>query len=131
MDSACRRLVRLLALSLLGVAPFAFTAPAPARRGRMVAVTSRAADGGRDYTEDLNQRTLVLGVIFLVANIYAFSPMVPPEARRLKVCVYDKEYEREFLSDPSRNTQGLAALQDEDCLPLGQVLQKWLPQPRS
>ena len=26
------------------------------------------------------RRTLVLGVIFLVANIYAFSPMVPPEA---------------------------------------------------
>ncbi|CAE7228053.1 unnamed protein product [Symbiodinium pilosum] len=74
-----------------------------------------AGDGGRDYTDDLNQplrRTLVLGAIFLAANIYAFSPIVSPEARRLKVCVYDKEYERQFIADPTRNTQGLTLLQD-------------------
>ncbi|CAJ1337269.1 unnamed protein product [Effrenium voratum] len=80
-----------------------------------------------DYTEDLNRRTLAVGVVFLLINIYAFSPWVSSEVRNLKVCVFDKEYEREFLADAKRNTQGLSSLQDPDCLPLLQVVQRWLP----
>ncbi|CAJ1415251.1 unnamed protein product [Effrenium voratum] len=98
------------------------------RKQRSLQVARHGGDPTQgDYTEDLNRRTLAVGVVFLLINIYAFSPWVSSEVRNLKVCVFDKEYEQEFLADAKRNTQGLSSLQDPDCLPLLQVVQRWLP----